>query len=373
MESMPLFMACLALAVLAAALMGLLTVRSARVHAWWSADDDLSGPQKFHTRPVPRVGGVAVFLGFVTSAAAWMSLRPDHVNLLGGLLLCSFPAFGGGLWEDLTKRVSPSQRMVLLLAGALAAAYGLGAVIRQTDIPIFDPLAHTAFGAVFLALFVVAGVTNSINIIDGFNGLASMCSIIMLAGLAIVAWTVGDGAIAAASLLLAAATLGLFVLNYPLGLIFLGDGGAYFLGFMLAELGILLIARNPGVSPLFPLVLCAYPVVETVFSMYRRKVLRGQPMDAPDGVHLHSLIYRRLIRWAVGSHDARELVRRNSLTAPYLWVACALAVVPAIMWWNHSGALALVLAAYAATYVALYWRIVRFRTPQWLVRRQIHG
>jgi UDP-N-acetylmuramyl pentapeptide phosphotransferase/UDP-N-acetylglucosamine-1-phosphate transferase len=367
---MPLLIACATLGLLVATLVGLLTVRSARLHAWWSADHDLSGPQKFHARPVPRIGGLALLAGFVVSTLVWLLMTPVHRGFVLVLLACSLPAFAGGFVEDLTKRVSPAKRMLALLAAALLAALLLNATVQRTDIPLLDAIAATAVGAVVLALFVVAGVTNSINIIDGFNGLASMCSVIMLAGLGLVAWTVGDYAIAVTTVFLIAATLGLFVLNYPLGLIFLGDGGAYFLGFMLAELGILLISRNTEVSPLFPLVLCAYPVVETVFSMYRRKVLRGQPMDAPDGVHLHSLIYRRLVRWAVGSRDARELVRRNSLTAPYLWVACACSVVPAVVWWNNSAALSLVLLFFILAYVALYWRIVRFRTPRWMVRRQ---
>ena len=64
--------------------------------------------------------------------------------------------------------------------------------------------------------------------------------------------------------------LGFFVWNFPAGLIFLGDGGAYFLGFYVAELAILLLHRNPAVSPMFPLLLCIYPVFETLFSIYRR-------------------------------------------------------------------------------------------------------
>ncbi|MBH9577998.1 MraY family glycosyltransferase [Inhella proteolytica] len=364
-------LAAAALGLLVAALGALLIVRSARLHAWWSADHDFSGPQKFHGRAVPRIGGLALWAGFVAACAVWLPQRPEHLPLLGGLLLFSLPVLGGGLWEDLTKRISPRRRMALLAVGALAAAWGLEATIIRTDIPGLDWVAAWPAGAVLLALFVVLGVSNAINIIDGFNGLASMCSVIMLAGLGAVALQVGDGAIAGAALLLLAATLGLFLLNYPLGLIFLGDGGAYFLGFMLSELGILLLVRNPQVSPLFPLLLCAYPVVETLFSMYRRRVLRGRPMAAPDGVHLHSLIYRRLVRWAVGSRDARELLRRNSLTAPYLWVACALAVLPAVLFWRSSAALGICLLLYAGAYVSLYWRIVRFRAPRWLVRRPV--
>lgn len=352
-----------------AVLLGLVIVRSARLHAWWSADHDFDGPQKFHARPVPRVGGLAICVGFVVASLVWAWARPEHRLMFATLILVSLPAFLGGLLEDLTKRVSPGQRMAALLLAAALAATLMDATITRTDIPGIDWFAGTALGSVLLALFVAAGLTNAVNIIDGFNGLASMCCMIMFAGLALVAFQVGDSWIGACALLLLAATLGLFVLNYPLGLIFLGDGGAYFLGFMLAELGILLLARNEAVSPLFPLLLCAYPVVETLFSMYRRKVLRGRPMDAPDGVHLHSLIYRRLVRWAVGSRDARELVRRNSLTAPYLWVACSLSVVPAVIWWDNSTALSLLLLGYVGVYVTLYWRIVRFRTPRWLVRR----
>jgi UDP-N-acetylmuramyl pentapeptide phosphotransferase/UDP-N-acetylglucosamine-1-phosphate transferase len=220
-----------------------------------------------------------------------------------------------------------------------------------------------------LAVFAVAGVANSVNIIDGMNGLASMCVAIMLAGLAYVALQVGDTLIASLAITVIGATLGFFLWNYPNGLIFLGDGGAYFLGFVLAELAILLLARNDTVSPMFPLLLCAYPVWETVFSMYRRKLLRGRPVGMPDGIHLHSLIYRRLMRWAIGSRDAAILTRRNALTAPYLWVLCSLSVIPATIWWDDTQALQLILMAFVVGYVLLYWRIVKFRTPKWLVLR----
>ncbi|MFO1252568.1 MAG: glycosyltransferase [Inhella sp.] len=95
------------------------------------------------------------------------------------------------MWEDLTKRISPRRRMALLAVGALAAAWGLEATIIRTDIPGLDWVAAWPAGAVLLALFVVLGVSNAINIIDGFNGLASMCSVIMLAGLGAVALQVG--------------------------------------------------------------------------------------------------------------------------------------------------------------------------------------
>jgi hypothetical protein len=95
------------------------------------------------------------------------------------------------------------------------------------------------------------------------------------------------------SLVLAAATLGFLVWNYPRGQIMLGDGGAYFLGFMLGALSILIVARNPGVSAWFPVLLLAYPLVEVSFTVYRRRVLRDAHPHLPDAAHLHQLIFRR--------------------------------------------------------------------------------
>jgi UDP-N-acetylmuramyl pentapeptide phosphotransferase/UDP-N-acetylglucosamine-1-phosphate transferase len=188
----------------------------------------------------------------------------------------------------------------------------------------------------------------------------------MLAALAYVAFQVGDPVIGALTLAGIGAVLGFFVWNFPAGLIFLGDGGAYFLGFLVAELSILLLVRNPGVSPLFPLLVCVYPVFETLFSIYRRRFLRAVPPSMPDGIHLHSLIYRRVMRWAVGDKGAKALTRRNSMTSPYLWSLCMLSVVPATLFWDNSLWMAVFLALFGFIYVGLYWRIVRFKSPRWM-------
>ena len=162
------------------------------------------------------------------------------------------------------------------------------------------------------------------------------------------------------------ALFGFFVLNYPGGRVFLGDGGAYVVGFYVAEVGILLLHRNPQVSPLCPLLLCIYPVFETVFSMYRRRVLRARSPGLPDGIHLHSLIYRRLMRWSAGAVEGKRLTRRNSMTSPYLWLLCMLAVLPAMLFWDNTALLGTLIVVFGFAYTLLYWRIVRFRSPRWL-------
>ena len=345
----------------------LLIVHSAKTHGHLTLDLDTSGPQKFHAYPVPRIGGVGIVCALMASMiAAWLVDR--SIGQSAALVLaCGAPAFLAGLVEDLTKRVSPGKR---LLATAISAALGallLDALIRRTDIPGLDTLVAFTAGAFLVTIFAVAGIANSVNIIDGFNGLASMCVVLMLASLAYVGFQVGDILVSTLALAGIGAVLGFFIWNFPTGLIFLGDGGAYFLGFYVAEVAILLLVRNPSVSPLFPLLVCIYPVFETLFSIYRRRFLRQVPPSMPDGIHLHSLVYRRMLSWAVGNRSAKALTRRNSMTSPYLWLLCMLSIVPAVLWWNNSAVMALFLVLFALTYVALYWRIVRFKSPRWLL------
>jgi UDP-N-acetylmuramyl pentapeptide phosphotransferase/UDP-N-acetylglucosamine-1-phosphate transferase len=331
-------------------------------------DHDVSGPQKFHDRAVPRVGGVGIFAGMVAGAALLTLLSHSPELLAFMLLVCALPAFGAGLIEDFTKRVSPAQRLLATLVSAALAFWLLDAQIHRSDIPGLDALLSLGAGAFIVTLLAVAGIANSVNIIDGFNGLASMCVMIMLGAIAYVAFQVNDPMVGALALVGIGAVLGFFVWNFPSGLIFLGDGGAYFLGFYVAEMAILLLVRNPDVSPLFPLLVCIYPVFETVFSIYRRRFLRAVPPSMPDGIHLHSLIYRRVLRWAVGDRSAKALIRRNSMTSPFLWALCMVSVVPAVLFWDNSVVMAASLALFALSYVALYWSIVRFRSPRWLRR-----
>ncbi|MCC7461862.1 MAG: glycosyltransferase family 4 protein [Gammaproteobacteria bacterium] len=338
---------------------------SKRHDAPWS-DHDTDGPQKFHVHPVPRAGGVGIVLGLLGAfVLLWLQNGPWGETALA-LMACGVPAFAFGLAEDVTKRVSPRARLLATAVSAALAFWLLDAAIRRTDIPGLDDLVALGAGSAVVTVFAVAGIANSVNIIDGFNGLASMCVVLILASLAYVGFVVGDPLITLLALAGIGAVLGFFVWNFPAGLIFLGDGGAYFLGFYVAELALLLLVRNPQVSPLFPLLVCVYPAFETLFSIYRRKVLRALPPSVPDGIHLHSLIYRRIIRWAVGDRSAKALTRRNSMTSPFLWMLCMLSVLPAVLFFDSSAWMAVFLLLFGIVYVGLYWRIVRFKSPRWM-------
>jgi UDP-N-acetylmuramyl pentapeptide phosphotransferase/UDP-N-acetylglucosamine-1-phosphate transferase len=348
----------------------LLVVRLLRHRGSATKDHDRSGPQKVHGTTVARVGGVSVVgaLAGLAAAASW--LNASFARDLGLLLACGMPVFAMGLLEDLTKRVSPVSRLGAAAISALLAALVLGTVIDRTDIWGLDWIASTATGAVLLAVLAVSGIANAINIIDGFNGLASMCVEMIFLALAYVAFQVGDTLVFSLALAGAGAVLGFFVWNYPAGLIFLGDGGAYFIGFLAAEVALLLLVRNAQVSPLFPLLTCIYPVFETLFSMYRRKVIRGRSVGMPDGLHLHSLVYRRMLRWAIGREDAAAMMKRNSRTAPYLWLLSMFAVVPAVLFWDDSRILGACIVLFALSYIVLYGKIIRFKVPGWMVSKR---
>lgn len=345
----------------------LLIVRSAEMHGHHTADRDFTKPQKFHAVAVPRIGGLGIVVGLLCGIGIIAVLQgPEAARLSSLLLFCAVPAFLAGIVQDFTEALTPRGRLISTAVAAAAAFVLLDASIARTDLPGLDWVVGFTMGSLLVTVLAVAGIANAVNIIDGFNGLASMCVVIMLAALAYVGFEVGDRLIALLALAGIGAVLGFFVWNFPAGLIFLGDGGAYFLGFYVAELSILLLVRNPEVSPMFPLLVCVYPAFETLFSVYRRSFLRAAAPSVPDGIHLHSLIYRRLVRWAAGSRSAKALTRRNSMTSPYLWVLSMLSVFPAVLFWDDTGMLQLALGLFAFTYVALYWRIVRFKSPRWL-------
>ena len=116
-----------------------LILRSARAHGHLSGDVDMSGPQKFHARPVPRIGGVGIMVGLLARADVRCAISHGEPMLLGLMLLaCGVPAFLSGLAEDLTKTQSPRRRLFSTAVSAALAAWLLGALITRTDIPGLD-------------------------------------------------------------------------------------------------------------------------------------------------------------------------------------------------------------------------------------------
>jgi UDP-N-acetylmuramyl pentapeptide phosphotransferase/UDP-N-acetylglucosamine-1-phosphate transferase len=216
----------------------------------------------------------------------------------------------------------------------------------------------------------VGGVANAINIIDGFHGLASGTVLIALLALAAIAARAGDAPLALVCLLVAAAVAGFWLVNFPWGKLFLGDGGAYFAGFSLAWLALLLPMRNPDVSPWAGLLVCAYPVIEVLYSVVRRYRQRLSP-GAPDSLHLHSLVKTQVVRKKLLHWPSR---RRNAAVAPLMWCYAALPASMAIAWYNDPTPwLALGLLVCVVVYHQIYKRLAAARLRETRIGLRANG
>jgi len=345
----------------------LLIIRFQYLHKHVTGDTDLSGVQKFHTKAVPRIGGLPIFIAIGCALIPRWTNDLNVASFATLLLVSVLPCFLAGLLEDLTKKIGARERLVATMVSAAIAGGFLNAWLTNVQIFGIDWILSIPIISMIFTCFCIAGVANSFNLIDGYHGLSSAVAVIILTALGYVAFQIKDYPVMVCSLAGIGAIVGFLFWNYPRGLIFLGDGGAYLIGFWIAELSLLLVLRNPTVSKWFPLLLCLYPIFETLFTVYRRVVLMRVSPGLPDASHLHQIIYKRVVRWAIGSTEVEMLTQRNAITAPYLWLLSSVAVVPAIIFWNNHIALKICSGLFAITYVWLYWSIVRFKTPKWLI------
>jgi len=251
---------------------------------------DLGSVQSSHSVPTPRVGGLAIFAALFLGS---FLIPGKFGDVTWWLLLCVLPLFIGGLWEDIGYRVSPRGRMALAAISTLLAVAVFGIWVDRVGVVGVDWALGIAPLGIAFTVFAVVGVTNAFNLIDGINGLSILISIMVATALGYVATAHGAPELAQASAVIVGALGGLLIINYPFGKVFLGDAGAYSVGFILAALAIALMHFAPQVSPAAVLLIFFWPVADTGLAIYRRRVLR-QPSDRPDRLHFHQLIMRAL-------------------------------------------------------------------------------
>jgi UDP-N-acetylmuramyl pentapeptide phosphotransferase/UDP-N-acetylglucosamine-1-phosphate transferase len=329
----------------------LLLVATTRWHGRFTLDAT-RGIQKFHSVPTPRIGGLAIMLGLVF---ACMASSVSQQALLGPLLAAAAPAFLFGIAEDLTRRVSIGARLIATMASGVACWALTGVSITHTGIDPLDAVLAWLPLAVLFTAFAVGGVANAVNIIDGFNGLASGTVMIGLVAVGMIALDCGDLELARTCFIVCAVTAGFFLVNFPYGKLFLGDGGAYLLGFLLAWLSVTLVYRNPQVSSWAPLLACAYPTFETVFTIVRRLWCRRHP-GQPDSCHLHSLV-----KIAVAGRYFRRFSAplRNACVSPFSWFLAAVPAWFAVSFPQNAEALVQGTVISFALYLSFYWYMAR--------------
>lgn len=331
-------------------------------------------PQRIHAGEVPRLGGIALLIGVCLSWAAGMVSAkwfgdPSFLKLGSTTLwvACAmFPAVLAGITEDITQRLKVSYRLLFSLLSAILAIALMDLSVPRLGFSQIDALMNTyPWIGIAIALIAIAGLPHAFNIIDGCNGLAGMVAILICLALAYVALQVGDRELAAITISTAAAALGFLFWNYPRGLLFAGDGGAYLWGVIIAISSIALVSRHSQVSPWFPMLLLIYPVWETMFSIYR-KWMRGMSPGIADALHFHQLIYRRVVWGVFDDDESRDMLIRNNRTSPYLWGFTLLSVIPAVLFWKMPLVLIVCCVLFIILYVSAYLAIVRFKLPGWL-------
>jgi UDP-N-acetylmuramyl pentapeptide phosphotransferase/UDP-N-acetylglucosamine-1-phosphate transferase len=318
------------------------------------SSNDTANVQKLHYTPVPRIGGLAIMAGLLTATVS--TLNSEMFQLLILMLLASLPAFVSGTFEDLSNRVSPMIRLWASLASGVLAWLLTGYVITRVDVWGVDWLLQWLPFAVVFTAFAVAGVVNALNMIDGLNGLAGGVMLISMAAISIISFQIGDSNLAKISFIVAVTVMGFLVFNFPFGRLFLGDGGAYLLGFIGAWLAVMLPMRNPSISVWAPLIVFSYPIIEVIFSILRRRFRAHHPCH-PDRLHLHSLIYARLFK-AFTRNWPKPL--RNSFASLLPLCLVSLSCVLAIFFKHSTLLLVICFLIITTVYVFAYVYIIRF-------------
>lgn len=321
------------------------------IHIAVTGDHRGRGQHKTHEGTIPRVGGIAVFLGAVFGLAlASPYLYPSAASTLWILLAAASIIFCIGLLEDLTHAVLPWLRYAACLFGAFifSTANNLFG-ITSAGFPPIDALLTIPFASAIFFIFAVAGVTNAFNLIDGQNGLCAGYTVMVLMALGIAAGLNGQATNAVLCEIMIAANLGFLVFNFPIGRIFLGDSGAYLNGAVVAIISVMIVEASSTASPWFAVLVLIYPITETVFTMARR-VRSGHRFYSADCYHLHHVLARFAASkgWRIAKYPA---IMPLALAAPSLFLA------PFVM--NSGPALIAGASAYAIAYFLAYTRLRR--------------
>lgn len=320
---------------------------------------DATAIQSMHVGLTPRVGGVAIFGALACSVVfAPEALVREYAEFIVATALIFFVA----LKEDLGYSVSPRARLLTVSVASLIAIGLVGEWLARIGLPFLDQLLEFWFIGIPFTIFITAGVSNGFNLIDGVNGLAAMTAVFAAVSMALIAQQAGYLPMVGLGMLLAAVVTGFFLLNYPFGYIFLGDAGAYTIGFVLSWFGIATLINAPAVSPWAILLTLFWPLADTLLAMYRRSRSNRNAM-LPDRLHVHQLVMRGIeIRYL--GRKRRQL--SNSLTtlvlAPFI---LAPQIVGVLLWDNNAAAFIAVLI-----FLALFFGSYRLVIAQLTSKRR---
>lgn len=252
--------------------------------------DYANEPRKKHVTPVPRLGGLPLMLAMTLSVVLILCFRRESSPHWFAMLLGSAMMYGLGMWDDL----KPLGARVKLL-GQIATAcivFGLGLNIERFSYPGAIGVIELGGWSLPVTVFWLIAVPNIVNLIDGFDGLAGGLGLCMAVTLGVVGLHNEQTAVACYAFTMAGSLLGFLVFNFPPAKIYLGDGGAYLIGFTIAALSLTSSNKGSVAAVLFvTLVALGVPILDTTFALLRRG-LRGYPLFHADDEHFHHKLER---------------------------------------------------------------------------------
>lgn len=249
---------------------------------------DAPDARKVHVRPIPRIGGIGIYAAFMVSVLVQMSisdLSPELMTSLWGLLAGGTIIVAIGIIDD--YRDLPAK--VKLLGQILAACVLVIGFDVRIDV-ITDPLGdfiYLEYFAIPATIFWVVGLTNTVNLIDGLDGLAAGVSSIAAVTIFLVAMEEGIPFVAMITAALAGSAIGFLYYNFNPARIFMGDTGSMFLGFMLAGISVIGAVKSAAtIALIVPILALGLPILDTTFAIVRR-ARNHRPIFKPDKGHLH--------------------------------------------------------------------------------------
>ena len=255
-------------------------------------DKDFSKPQAFHQNAISRSGGIA---GIISLNLFFVIYYLLYSIILYEYIFISFAMFLVGFLDDIKIKIPPSMRLLFMILLLSFLIYFLPIQIVNIEIPFLVPFLKNNIFSLFFVLLCLLFIINGANLIDGFNGLLAINLIIINIILAYI--NINSGNIEFSTLLIAQLIilLSFLLFNFPHAKIFLGDGGSYLMGSLVALNTIITNNLNPNYSSFFFCALLFYLFFEVFFSFIRKIIQKKSPVH-PDGDHLHMLNYRKLAK-----------------------------------------------------------------------------
>jgi UDP-GlcNAc:undecaprenyl-phosphate GlcNAc-1-phosphate transferase len=259
----------------------------------WGLEQDIidcPDERKIHHCKIPRLGGIAINMGFLFSVLFLGGVTPMVRGVLAGGLVI----FWVGVVDDL-HGLSARQKFFGQIVGAVLAVSVGGLTINHLgDVFGFGEIVLPVWFGVPFTVFAIVGVINAINLLDGLDGLAAGVSLIAAISFLLLAFLIGNGPAVMLCAALIGSLLGFLRFNFYPAQIFMGDSGSLTIGYMLACLAIMLTQPGAGkiaISPATPVLILGLPILDTLWVMARRLRLRTNPFH-PDKTHLHHKLLR---------------------------------------------------------------------------------